>query len=102
MTDYSISNVYPTASGSDELLAVSTSAVALTTTGWKDATTHVLLTVGAQPIRVTFDGSAPTASNGHYWPSGKEALVTKATAKAARFIRAGASDSDVHATEFTR
>jgi len=101
MTDYSISNVYPTASGSDELLAVSSTAVALTTTGWKDTTTHVLLTVGVNPIRVTFDSSAPTASNGHYWASGREVLVTKATAKAARFIRVS-TDSDVHATEFMR
>ncbi len=101
MTDYSISNVFPTVGATDQLLAVSSTAVALTNTGWIDATTHVLLTVGVNPIRVTFDGSAPTASNGHYWTAGREVLVPKATAKVARFIRVS-TDSDVHATEFTR
>lgn len=81
----------------DELLAVSTSAVALTGP-FAGSITHVYVTVGAQPVRVTFDGSDPTASNGHYWPAGREAVLNRSLATAAKFIRQGASDSDIHAT----
>lgn len=85
-------------STASELLAVSTSAVSLTATGWGNTTTHVYVTVGAQPVRVTFDGSTPTASNGHYWTAGKDMVLSRNLATAAKFIRQGASDSDIHAT----
>jgi hypothetical protein len=88
------------AGGTDELLAVSSSAVALATTFAGEATA-VYVTVGANPIRVTFDGSTPTASDGHYWPAGKEAVLNLSLAKAAKFIRVS-SDSDVKATPMGR
>jgi hypothetical protein len=81
----------------DELLAVSTTAVPLVGP-FTGKTTHVLVSVGPQPVRVTFDGSAPTASNGHYWPAGQQAVLNRSLATAARFIRQGATDSDIHAT----
>jgi hypothetical protein len=65
-------------------------------------TTHVLITVDGEPVRVTFDGSAPTATNGHYWPAGKEEVLTKELAALMRVIRqTAAGTANVHASELT-
>lgn len=66
--------------------------------GYAGKTVAVLVTVGAQPVRVTFDGSHPTASNGHYWVAATEKVLSPKAARSARFIRSGATSSDIHAT----
>jgi hypothetical protein len=51
---------------------------------------------------VTFDGSTPTASNGHLFKAGVQPFFwNKETARLAKFIRAGATDAAVHATPFS-
>jgi hypothetical protein len=94
--NFDLSNLKPT--GTDEALAVSNSAVSLTAAF---TCTHVLLTVGANAVRATFEGGTPTASEGHYLPAGTMLLVTYKTAAAAKFIRVS-SDSDIHATPLVR
>jgi hypothetical protein len=96
--NFDLSNLRP--SGTDEALAVATSSVSLTA---NFTCTHVLLTNGAQPVRAVFDGAGtPTASEGHYLAAGWSAIVPLSVAKAAKFIRQGATSSDIHATPLVR
>jgi hypothetical protein len=95
---YDLANLRP--SGTDEALTVADSAVSLTAAF---TCTHVLLTNGPQPVRAVFDGAGtPTASEGHYLPAGWSAIVPFSVAKAAQFIRQGATSSDIHATPLVR
>lgn len=59
---------------------------------------NVLVTVGTQPVRVTFDGSEPTSTNGHYWVAATERILSRKLATQAKFIRQGGTNSDIHAT----
>lgn len=91
----------PTTGGTDERLTVSTSAVSFAT-NWDDGITKlVVLDVQTANVMVTFDGSTPSASNGHLMESGTKETWNAGTAKAAKFIRAGASDAAIHASPFT-
>jgi hypothetical protein len=65
-----------------------------------DETTHYLISVQTNPVMVTFDGSDPTASNGHLYAAGYGDFWTKQMAIKARWIRQGASDAAVQATPF--
>lgn len=95
--NFDLTNLKP--SGTDEALAVSSTAVTLTA---NFTCTHVLLTNGPQPVRAVFDGAGtPTASEGHYLAAGWSAIVPLSVAKAAKFIRVS-SDSDIHATPLVR
>lgn len=86
--------------GTDEALTVSTTSVSLTA---NFTCTHVLLTNGPQPVRAVFDGAGtPTANEGHYLAAGWSAIVPLSVAKAAKFIRQGATNSDIHATALVR
>ena len=95
--NFDLTNLKP--SGTDEALAVSSTAVTLTA---NFTCNHVLLTNGPQPVRAVFDGAGtPTASEGHYLAAGWSAIVPLSVAKAAKFIRVS-SDSDIHATPLVR
>jgi hypothetical protein len=48
-------------------------------------TTHVFYTVEAGTVRVTFDGTTPSASNGHLLAQNASGFWTKETAEAAKF-----------------
>lgn len=52
------------------------------------STTHVMISIDAQPVRVTFSGTAPTDTTGIYLPAGTRTIWSKALALAAKFIRA--------------
>jgi hypothetical protein len=85
-------------------LAVSTVAVAAT--GYTDAAlggsgvNYVTFDVGAQPIRVRWDGTDPTSTVGHYLPSYSAYTWTISQYNAAKFIRdtAATGDSTVFAS----
>lgn len=51
-------------------------------------TTHVMISIDAQPVRVTFDGTAPTDTTGVYLAAGTLKIWSRALAIAAKFIRA--------------
>ena len=56
---------------------------------------YVEYRVGANPIRVTFDGQAPTAAAGGYMLAGATGMWHRIRANAAKFIKVGdASDID--------
>ena len=103
MNNSLVVNLYPQPTGeADERLAVSTTAVSLTA-GWTSSKTkYVLIDVQTADVMVTFDGSTPTASNGHLFKAGVQPFLwNKETARVAKFIRAGATDAAVHATPFS-
>lgn len=54
--------------------------------------TSVYLQCQAQPMRVTYDTSAPTATNGEQWTAGTRGEVSVSAFKQMKFIREGASD----------
>ena len=52
-------------------------------------------------VYITFDGTTPSASNGHVLPNGQGLLVISANAaKAAKFLRSTSNDGVIHATQF--
>ncbi len=82
--------------GVDQQLTVSTSAVPLA--AFPALTTQLYVNVQDQAVRVTFDGSAPTTTNGHVFASGYQELWSVSLATAAQFIRDNGTDAVVHAT----
>jgi len=80
----------------DEGLTISTSAV-----GFVDAPVsapYVFITIDGADVRVTFDGSDPTTSNGHFLGDGYAELWSRELFNAAQFIRDAAADAYGHAT----
>ena len=59
----------------------------------------VMLSVHAAAVRVRFDGVDPTATTGHLIPNGSFMVWPLATARKARFIRAGDTDAVIAITE---
>ena len=96
-------NLYPkpTPSQTDEKLAVSSVVVALAT-NFKTINTNrfVVLDVQTNDVMCTFDGSDPSATNGHRLYAGRDYTWSVDTAAAAKFIRASA-DAVIHASGFT-
>lgn len=96
-------NLYPvpTDGGTDERLTVSTSVVQFATTWYDEDTKFVFVDVQGADIMVTFDGSDPSASNGHKFASGFNGYWSARQADAAKMIRAGGTDAAVQASPFT-
>ena len=59
----------------------------------------VMLSVHGGAVRVRFDGQEPTATTGHLIPNGSFMVWPLATARRARFIRAGDTDAVIAVTE---
>ena len=66
-----------------------------------EKTRFVVVTVDTAAVRVTFDGSDPTATDGHVLPAGYEAVWSRQRAQAAKFIRDTGSDGYVQGSEMT-
>lgn len=96
-------SLVPLAGSTDGRATISTSIVEAATILTTNADcTHVLLDVQAQPVMVTFDGSAPTSTNGHQLLAGYnnyDAPWPRQLFAAARFIRQGASDAVIQVSE---
>lgn len=84
----------------DATLAVSTTAVAFTTSDLASSCKYVRLQVQSNAVRVTYDGSAPTASNGEYIEPTQTTTVPRAVALQMRFIRAGSADAVIWAQPY--
>lgn len=66
------------------------------------ATTNVLVSVDANPVVVTFDGTTPAATtNGQVLPAGYERYFSKESAAAMQFIKYSGT-AYVRVTEFIR
>ena len=98
-----VSNLFPkpTPSQTDEWLAVSNTAVPFGT-NWKTVNSNrfVVLDVQTNDVMCTFDGSTPTATNGHRLYAGQSYTWHVDAAAAAQFIRVSA-DAVIHASGFT-
>lgn len=85
-------NLYPQAAAgvNDEALSVDNTAggVQLTASGWSNTNTmYVQWQCQTDQIRVTFDGSAPTTTNGFLLEAGQSGIWSLNMAKGAKFIR---------------
>lgn len=92
MANSLVPNLYPVPSAgvNDEALAVSNTVggVQLTASGWTGANTkYVQWQCQTDSVRVTFDGSAPTTTNGFVLSANQSGTWDLETAKAAKFIR---------------
>ena len=89
----------PNSTQADQRLTVADTAGGVQFSAFHADTTHVYLSLETAEIRVTFDGSAPTSTNGHILPVGYAAVWSKALATAAKFIRTGGSSGVIHASQ---
>ena len=64
-------------------------------------TNAIFVTVQTAPVIVTFDGTTPSATNGHYLPLNYTGWFSKDSMIAAKWIRSGGTSALVTATEFT-
>ena len=97
-----VTNLYPkpTPGVTDQSLAVADSAVQFGT-AFNSLTKYVVLDIQTADVRVTYDGSDPTTSNGHILFAGRSYTWSKEAAAAAKFIRNGGTSASIHASEFT-
>jgi hypothetical protein len=77
----------------DQVLAVSTSVVQLASAGLPASHQAVYGQVQANTVRVTYDGSNPSATNGEQMTAGTRFTVSRDTALAMKFIRESADAS---------
>lgn len=84
----------------DATLAVSTTAVAFAANDLATSCKYVRLQVQTNAVRITYDGSAPTSSNGEYIEPTQTTTVPRAVALQMRFIRAGAADATIWAQPY--
>jgi len=85
-------NLYPkpSATTAPEQLAVSSTAVGLTSTTWLPEDAYFLIEVQSNSMYVSFDGTTPSVSNGFIYISGTREVWSSKRAKAAKFIRVSA------------
>ena len=102
MANSFVTNLYPkpTSGVSDQTLAVADSAVQFGT-AFNSLTRYIVLDVQLADVRVTYDGSAPTSTNGHILFAGRSYTWSKQAAVAAKFIRDGSVSASIQASEFT-
>jgi hypothetical protein len=96
-------NLYPKVVNghTDQALAVDATSGGVQFSAFSSACKYVVLDVQTADVRVTYDDSAPTTTNGHILFAGRSYTWAVETAKAAKFIRDGSTDATIHASEFT-
>ena len=94
-------NLYPKVVNghTDQTLAVDNTVN--TFGAFSSACKYVVLDIQTADVRVTYDDSSPTSTNGHILPAGRSYTWAKETAQAAKFIRDGSVTASIHASEFT-
>ena len=103
---YNLNNIFPkpswyrSAAVADQRLTVDNTVGGVQFATFNDTSTMIVLDVQDADVMVTFDGSAPTTTNGHRLYSGSHYTWSVAAAQQAKFIRQGASNAAVHASEF--
>jgi len=79
--------VRPLASEIDATLAVSSVAVSFGAGDFPTSCKYVRLQVQGDSVRITYDGSAPTTTNGEIVQATQMSVVSRAVALQMRFIR---------------
>jgi len=96
-------NLYPKPNGTapGQNLAVAGTAVQFDSTNFDYKTNAFFVTVHIAAVIVTFDGTTPTASNGHVLPNAWYGWWSKDAALAAKFIRHTGTSAQVTISQFT-
>ena len=98
-----VTNLYPkpTKDANDQTLSVANSVVQFGT-AFDSLTRYIVLDVQDNDVRVTYDDSSPTVTNGHILFAGRSYTWSKEAAQAAKFINnTAAATGIIHASEFT-
>ena len=97
-----ITNLYPQPNGtvSGENLSCATSGSGVSFAAFDSDTKYVMIDVQDNNVIVTFDGSTPTASNGHLLVKEKELITLSAQAAAAAKFLGVSGTSIVHSSQF--
>ena len=94
---------YPTPGIADQRLTVDNTAGGVQfATAFNENTRQVMFDVQDYDVMCTIDGSAPTTTNGHRLTAGTRYTWSKEMATAAKFIRQGANNGVIHASELTQ
>ncbi len=112
MANSFVTNLYPIPSGTgnDHRLTVDATAGGVqfsqsskddNTDAFDSLTKYIAFDVQDADVFMTFDGSAPTTSNGHKLFAGRSYTFSKEAATKAKFIRAGSTSAKIHASQFT-
>lgn len=84
----------------DAVLAVAATAVSFSESDLATTCKHVRLQVQDAPVRVTYDGSAPTATNGELVHAGERCVLPRRQAILMRWIAATSTAARVWAQPF--
>lgn len=112
MANSFVTNLYPIPSGTanDHRLTVDATAGGVqfsqsskddNTDAFDSLTKYIAFDVQDADVFMTFDGSAPTTSNGHKLFAGRSYTFSKEAAIKAKFIRSGSTSAKIHASQFT-
>jgi hypothetical protein len=99
VTPAALQDLVPNGIQADQRLTVDATAGGVQFAAFHADTTHVIWSAEAAEVRVTFDSSAPTSTNGHIIPIGTTGVWAKALAVAAKFIRTGGTSGIIHASQ---
>ena len=103
---YNLNNIFPKPSWyrssavADQRLTVDATAGGVQFSAFNETSTMIVLDVQDADVMVTFDGSAPTSTNGHRLYAGSHYTWSVAAAQQAKFIRQAASNAPIQASEF--
>jgi len=86
------SQAIPQAGAAHTQRTISSSAVSVLNHTLQAQTQHAIVQFNDADVRVTFDGSSPTASKGFLYVNGSTAYWTKEMLSAAKAIRTGSTD----------
>ena len=89
----------PNGTQADQALTVDATVGGVQFAAFHADTTHVFWTCETAQCRVTFDGTAPTATNGHVIDPGDSGTWRKELAVAAKWIRTGATSAAIAASQ---
>ena len=106
MASFNLNNIFPkpayyrSSPVADQRLTVDATVGGVQFSASNDITNMIVLDVQDADVMCTFDGSAPTSTNGHRLYSGSQYTWSTAAAAAAKFIRQGSTSAAIHASEF--
>ena len=96
-------NLYPVPNDGNlnETIAVSNSVVKSFTTSLDPKTTCCYVTIAGGDTHVTFDGSTPSATNGHHLVVPYDRFWSKEATRAAKFLATSGNTAHVTMSQFT-
>ena len=106
MSSFNLNNIFPKpawyrgSAVADQRLTVDNTVGGVQFSTFSDTTTMIVLDVQDADVMCTFDGSAPTSTNGHRLYNGSHYTWSTAAAQQAKFIRQGATSAAIQASEF--